>query len=190
LEAKTISVDYQNTTVRISIQSECGKSLSLNPADHGIDGDFVFFRIRTDKDDFILCANDIPTRVDMGVFPGDEIKVIGFPEGRSSHSSLPIWLSGYVASEPSFDIDDRPYFYIDCATTPGCSGSPVYKYSGGGTYATPDGGSVLSGKKPNKFLGIYSGRIQEGLTIGRVWKASALSAFAEKLDQLGEVANG
>ena len=106
---------------------------------------------------------------------------------------LPIWKRGSLASEPDFDQRGLPLLYIDTATRPGMSGSPVYSAVSGAWW--PEGsphvpqnlkiGHVLA------FLGIYSGRVKDPeprsmredlefyAQIGLVWKERALVEIIE-----------
>jgi S1-C subfamily serine protease len=57
--------------------------------------------------------------------PGLDVFVIGFPLGLRVAKHLAIWKRGTIASEPQFDVDDKPIILIDSATRGGMSGSPV-----------------------------------------------------------------
>ena len=73
--------------------------------------------------------------------PGVVTFVIGFPRSLSVGFGLPIWKSGYIASEPHYDVViggtvsvttggmsgglKIPAFFIDTLTREGMSGSPV-----------------------------------------------------------------
>jgi len=106
--------------------------------------------------------------------PADPVSVIGFPFGRSSAGSLAIWATGFIASDPDIDYDNLPQFLIDCRSRPGQSGSPVVSYRSGGAVAMEDGGSAIFSGPVAKFLGVYSGRINEQSDLGRVWKVAAV----------------
>ena len=78
--------------------------------------------------------------------PGCTVFVIGFPHALSVGIGLPLWKSGYVASEPHYDVSlggqlsdygglvggtRIPAFFIDAQTRAGMSGSPVFaRYRG------------------------------------------------------------
>jgi hypothetical protein len=66
-----------------------------------------------------------------------------------------------------------PLFLIDSRTRPGQSGSPVIAYSGGGAHVLEKVVSVGGGPR-ERFVGVYSGRINDQSDIGRVWKRKAL----------------
>lgn len=122
------------------------------------------------------------------VEPGVTVFILGYPKGISIKLGMPIWKSGYVASEPYFPInveDDPestrltgpleglPAFFIDSQTRPGMSGSPIIaQYTGtwdrADPYKTPtlDDGlrtnldDVVFGGTAMEFIGCYSGRIE------------------------------
>ena len=80
------------------------------------------------------------------VEPGSAVFVIGFPHALSVGFGLPLWKSGYVASEPHYDVSlggklsdyggleggvRIPAFFIDSQTRAGMSESPVFvRYHG------------------------------------------------------------
>lgn len=105
--------------------------------------------------------------------PADAVSVVGFPFGLQGGGSLAIWATGFVASEPEIDLWNLPIFLIDCRTRQGQSGSAVIAYRSGGAIAMENGSTRISGEAI-RFLGIYSGRINEESDLGIVWKAKAL----------------
>ena len=79
--------------------------------------------------------------VNIPVEPGCTVFVIGFPHALSIGFGLPLWKSGFVASEPHYDVDlggklrdygglaegtRIPAFFVDAQTRAGMSGSPVF----------------------------------------------------------------
>ncbi len=64
---------------------------------------------------------------DDDIGPGDEMMVLGFPEGYSSNAAgFPILRSGNVASYPNAPATAYPTFLLDFHVFPGNSGGPVY----------------------------------------------------------------
>jgi hypothetical protein len=106
--------------------------------------------------------------------PADTVSVVGFPFGLQAGGSLAIWATGFVASEPDIDFENRPCFLIDCRTRPGQSGSAVIAHRNGGMVAMDDGSSVAISGPMTRFLGVYSGRVNAQSDIGLVWKAAAV----------------
>jgi hypothetical protein len=113
--------------------------------------------------------------VRLRVAPAGIVSVIGFPFGIRAGGGLPVWATGFYASEPDIDYADLPIFLIDCRTRPGQSGSPVIAFGSGGMAAMDDGSTAVFDKAFWRFLGIYSGRIHAESDLGIVWKASAIA---------------
>jgi len=115
------------------------------------------------------------------VAPGDVVSVIGFPFGLTGGGSLPVWATGFVASEPQINYSDLPIMLIDCRSRPGQSGSPVVAYRSGGSVAMDDGSAAVFNGPIFRFVGVYSGRINPESDIGRVWKAAAIAELIDTL---------
>lgn len=112
---------------------------------------------------------------DILVGPSETVSVVGFPFGLRAGGSLAIWATGFIASEPEIDYDNKPIFLIDCRSRQGQSGSAVIAYRGGGMTAMQGGLGMLYSGPVFRFLGIYSGRIRPDSDIGIVWKTAAIS---------------
>ena len=125
--------------------------------------------------------------VRIPVLPGGTVYVIGFPHAISVGPGLPIWKSGYIASEPYYDVTvggqrknigglgggtRLPAFFIDSQTRPGMSGSPVFasftgNWDSSAPYAVLDLGdrnsfnadTTFIGETSKEFVGCYSARI-------------------------------
>ena len=117
-------------------------------------------------------GTDLPMQV------GNRINVLGYPFGVST-DNFPIWSTGYVASEPEIDINQKPLMYIDSRTRKGNSGSPVIRVFNPGETLHIDGNSYVAKKPQVYLLGIYSGRIHPESDIGRVWKKRAILELFE-----------
>ncbi len=64
---------------------------------------------------------------DTGIEPGDEMFVLGFPDGLSANpEGFPILRSGHVASYPLVSVPSYPRFMLDMRTYAGGSGGPVF----------------------------------------------------------------
>lgn len=116
---------------------------------------------------------------DIAAGPAEIVSVVGFPFGHTAGGSLPIWATGFVASDPDVDYRGLPVFLIDCRSRPGQSGSAVIAYRGGGSFFSSSGGMVVGGGPVYRFLGVYSGRIHDQSDIGTVWKASAVQELID-----------
>jgi hypothetical protein len=124
--------------------------------------------------DVELYPYDIAGGPPIVVGPADSVSVIGFPFGLQAGGSLAVWATGFVASEPEIDFNGLPLMLVDCRSRPGQSGSAVIAYRSGGAVPTVGGGTALYGAPVWRFLGVYSGRINEQSDLGLVWKATAV----------------
>lgn len=136
-------------------------------------------------------VNDLREEQPIHLMPAMNVSVVGFPYGKEVYST-PIWVNGTIASEPEFDVDGRPTMYIDCRTNRGSSGSPVFVTSIGNSMPMKEqprnqmgiaqytyGNSIplwAFSVPVHKFIGIYSGRIDQDSDIGLVWKKEAIEA--------------
>ena len=137
--------------------------------------------------DFMHNAANHISGDNIPIEPGCTVFVIGFPCAISVGFGLPLWKSGYVASEPHYDVrlagqlsayggltggTSIPALFVDAQTRAGMSGSPVFaRYYGlwdmGDPYrkVDPDESGfwqrddvALWGSQGTKFIGCYSGR--------------------------------
>lgn len=110
------------------------------------------------------------------VAAAERVSVVGFPFGLNAETGgTAIWATGFIASEPKLNYKGLPIFLIDCRTRQGQSGSAVVAYRGiGETVATEEGDMELLSEPACRFLGLYSGRVNEKSDIGMVWKAEAI----------------
>jgi hypothetical protein len=112
---------------------------------------------------------------EIKVGPADPVSVIGFPFGITAGGFCGVWATGFLASEPDINFNNLPIVLVDCRTRQGQSGSPVLAYRAGGAVAMNNGGSSIFDGPVEKFIGIYSGRINEESDLGIVWKAQAIA---------------
>lgn len=114
----------------------------------------------------------------------DDVFIIGYPFDISGGLDLPIWKRGSIASEPIIDIDNLPKMFVDTASRPGMSGSPVIMQRTGihGFYGEKRSGKEIIGTISN-FIGIYSGRIgaenEFKAQLGIVWKENVINEIIE-----------
>ena len=135
--------------------------------------DFVAILLKS-TDDIEFYPYDVSNSgPDLLLGPADTVSVVGFPFGIQAGGSLAVWATGFIASEPEVNFDNKPIFLVDCRSRPGQSGSAVIAYRNGGAVAVKGGTSIFGGPV-TKFLGIYSGRINNESDLGIVWKASSI----------------
>lgn len=147
----------------------------------GAKADFVALQL-TDLNDVELYPYDPANPgVKILVGPADPVSVVGFPFGVTAGGAFGVWATGFLASEPVVDFNDLPIQLIDCRTRQGQSGSPVLAYRAGGAVAMEDGGSAMFSGPVERFIGVYSGRINSESDLGIVWKAKAVAELVSKL---------
>ena len=129
----------------------------------------------------------IANRIDEGhvpVEPGCAVFVIGFPRSLKIGPGLPLWKSGYIASETAFDVSIGehilPAFFIDSQTREGMSGSPVFAHFVGiwnpeepHAPLRQDQLHKASWGRGMQFVGCYSGRLgpeEESAALGLCWR--------------------
>lgn len=116
---------------------------------------------------------------DLSLTPAESVSVVGFPFGLRSGGVHPIWATGFIASEFDIDYDDKPVFLIDCRSRKGQSGAPVIAKRVG--FSAFRNGMRRLGQDSSRFLGIYSGRINDQSDLGLVWKVGAISSLVDSI---------
>ena len=115
---------------------------------------------------------------DILIYPTMNVTILGFPFGFASQGYFPIYKTGQIASDYSININNLPLFYIDAATRPGMSGSPVVGIQIGSGMSASGGFRV--GGRAQKLLGVYSGRLPNDSDVGLVWKPTAIADIIHK----------
>src|SRR5437773_905449 len=83
--------------------------------------------------------------------------VPGYPYGLAG-AGFPVWKRGSFATEPGISPAIQLHMFIDTASRPGMSGSPVIRRS----WSTHllEGNSISMGAATGtRFVGVYSGRL-------------------------------
>lgn len=169
---------------RLSLLDENDKPLWVEHPCLGEKADVVAlnFNVGDDVSMFPYYLETDLDNVNLVIGPAENVSVIGFPFGLSSHGKLPIWATGFLAQELSLISADNPVFLIDCRTREGQSGSPVIAYRPSG-YRYEKNGQVLStltGAVVWELLGIYSGRVSAQSDLGRVWHVSVIKELFDE----------
>lgn len=116
-------------------------------------------------------------QLDIIVQVGVDVFVLGYPFGIGP-AGFPIWKRGSIASEPELAGLDHLHIFLDTASRPGMSGSPVIRRSWS-PHPLADGSIMASGGAATKFIGIYSGRLASSdpldAQLGLTWPASMIS---------------
>ena len=167
------------TDFEIKIIDATGKKLWLEHPKEKENVDVVAIPVEIPSDKLIFSPETFiePFNEKTKVLVGKDVFILGYPFGISGDNIFPIWKRGSIASEPDLNIDDLPKLYIDTATRPGMSGSPVI-YIEKRQIGIGDGDPGTPGIKfSNRFMqivGVYSGRIgaddELKAQLGIVWK--------------------
>jgi Trypsin-like peptidase domain len=141
---------------------------------HGNRVDVVAISLtQIDPDVEPFAINTMPN-VDLAVNVGMDVFILGYPFGIGP-AGLPVWKRGSIASEPGLVPVAQLQVFVDTASRPGMSGSPVIRRNWG-NYTTADGGVIMTTGTATKFVGVYSGRIAGtdpiDAQLGLTWPAS------------------
>lgn len=122
--------------------------------------------------------NSVPFDSEYKEEVADEAFIVGYPFSEQTYVGLPVWKKASIASEPDVNIKQLPMMYLDTATRPGLSGSPVIMQRIG-IHGVVDGvfNEESSIGRIRKFIGIYSGRVEDDETkaqLGIVWKSKVI----------------
>jgi len=142
------------------------------------------------------------TKSNMKIRPTSTITLTGYPYGFFDQKNwLPIWKTGTIATEPSYDFEGKPLMLIDISAFPGMSGSPAFAVANG-AYQTVDGPTTVG--QVRMFLGIYASmqmvteakfleelaqkdsekgiKISSSLELGHIWKSDLIVNMINKID--------
>ncbi len=166
------------TEINIDLYDSDSKPVWLEHPIHKENVDVVAIEITVPNDKLVFCVEDgiEPFNEKTQSQVKDDVYVLGYPFGLTAGGIFPIWKRASIASEPIVDIDGLPKMYIDTASRPGMSGSPViYKEKRSVIIADGDPGKASKVSRHfMQFVGIYSGRITDGkettAQLGIVWK--------------------
>jgi hypothetical protein len=157
----------------IPIRDRDGAPLWFVHPSHGNKIDVVALPIENFSDVEMYAINAL-SNDDLVVEVGMDVFVLGYPFNIGP-AGLPIWKRGSIASEPGITPLAQLPVFVDTASRPGMSGSPVIRRSWG-THALADGSTSMGLGAATKFIGVYSGRLasQDPLDaqLGLTWPAS------------------
>ena len=142
------------------------------------------------------------TKSKMKIRPTSTITLVGYPYGFFEKKNwLPIWKTGTIATEPSYNFEGKPLMLIDISAFPGMSGSPAFAIANG-AYQTIDGPTTVG--QVRMFLGIYASmqmvteakyleelvqkhskkgiKISSSLELGHIWKADLIVNMINNID--------
>jgi trypsin-like peptidase len=161
----------------IPIRDASGKPLWLVHPTHGKQIDVVAIPLKEVQSDVdphpinAMPSDDLDIQVGMDVF------ILGYPFGLGA-GGFPVWKRGSIASEPELVPAAQLHVFVDSASRPGMSGSPVIRRSWG-THLLVGNNIAVGQAKATKFVGVYSGRIATAdpldAQLGLTWPAAFVS---------------
>lgn len=104
----------------------------------------------------------------------DELSIVGYPFGVTGGAGLAVWTRGFIATELQIGHDGLPMYLVDARTREGQSGAPVVFFSRSGQFPTGHGIAGGLGANLMRFMGVYSGRINDQSDLGRVFTRAAV----------------
>jgi hypothetical protein len=120
--------------------------------------------------------------VDLEVRVGADAFILGYPFGRGS-AGLPIWKRASIASEPDSLHPDQLFIFVDTASRPGMSGSPVFLRTWGPVLGA-DGKLTAYAGGASRFIGVYAGRMASSdpldAQLGLVWPSGFVHGIAKQ----------
>jgi hypothetical protein len=110
---------------------------------------------------------------------GSDVFVLGYPFGIGP-GALPIWKRGSIASEPEMTaIINQNHIFLDTASRPGMSGSPIIKRSWGTHFYENGDIKTETDSIATRFVGVYSGRMVSNdpldAQLGLAWPAALVT---------------
>jgi len=124
---KKVGGNFKKLPVQIKIR-ENGKKLWVNHANADVAAMYIALPKEADiltASTDLLATDDILKKYD--IYPGRELKVLGYPFGlESSNSGFPILRTGCIASYPITPSIEQKIFLMDFDVFGGNSGGPVY----------------------------------------------------------------
>lgn len=151
----------------------------------------------------LFVFSEAHTQIDMKVRPATQATLLGYPYGFfDTKNFLPVWKTGHLATEPSFDFQGEPVFLVDVSAFPGMSGAPAVAVSQG--VYEDEAGAMMTGVQ-RKLLGVFSAMRMvktrpsvdatgmavdpttpnpgDSLQLGYVWKASLINDIARSFNK-------
>lgn len=171
------------TDFEVRVTDSTGNKLWLEHPKEKENIDVVAIPVDIPNDKLIFSPETFiePFNETTSVLVGKDVFILGYPFGINGDNIFPIWKRGSIASEPILNMDGLPKLFVDTATRPGMSGSPVVyieKRQIGIGDADPGTPGAKFSNRFMQIVGAYSGRIgaddELNAQLGIVWKFDAI----------------
>ena len=165
---------FEKQQCRIPIRDEADKPLWLIHPSRRVDIAVLPLQHRPSEQIGTFFPINTLANAALRIEVGMEVFILGYPF-KIEPPFYPIWKRGSIASEPQLARLTTDYMFVDTASRPGMSGSPVIRRSWSAHLLEP--GRIAQSDTPlDKFVGVYSGRIPTDhpyeAQIGLVWDGS------------------
>lgn len=164
--------NWGRTMVILEMMLDDGPAWIQDPEFDTLRTDIAALEVPTPPGVTVRCLNDEPDLTeDIVTYIGMDCAVVGYPQPKVGGLMTPIWRRGTFASEPYLPVDNKPMFLLDAATSPGFSGSPVFRrHIGPAPIQYPDGSmeTKLDALITTSFIGVYAGRLRHSHYGGEV----------------------
>jgi len=138
------------------IRDPTGAPLWFVHPQHGNDIDVVAMPITPHANAEMYPINKM-ANTELMFLVGMDVYVLGYSYGFGI-AGLPVWKRGSIASEPEILLPNQLFFFLDTASRPGMSGSPVIRRTWG-QHQLKNGALRTQPGPATDFVGVYSGRI-------------------------------
>lgn len=164
IESDTGTDNWLRATVVVEMRIDDGPAWLQDPEFDALRTDIAAVEVMTPAGVHVRCLNDAPDLyANIATMIGFDCAVVGYPQAKVGGLMTPIWRRGTFASEPLLPVDDKPMFLLDAATSPGFSGSPVFRRQVGPAPMQNADGTItskLDSIVTTSFIGVYAGRLR------------------------------
>lgn len=115
---------------------------------------------------------------DFAVEVGDPVCAVGYRRGEPLFSAFPQWIQCALESPLAGTWEGLPAFLIKGPTAQGSSGSPIIAHREDAFNLKRADGSPIGAGWATRFLGVYSGRIADG--VGIVWNFNCVREIVDR----------
>ncbi|MCK1680824.1 trypsin-like peptidase domain-containing protein [Bradyrhizobium sp. 147] len=157
----------------IPLRADTGEPTWFVHPEHARNVDVVALALTAFADVEMYPINEMESS-NLQLSVGMDVYVLGYPYGLGG-AGLPVWKRGSFATEPGISPAIQLHMFIDTASRPGMSGSPVIRRSWS-THLLEQNAIEMGAPIATRFVGVYSGRMSSSdpldAQLGIAWPAS------------------